>query len=104
MTKGSNKKEKERDPDGDQFISFGYVVASLFTMVFSHFLLYYLFASLYMYDGALFNPVINWDKHVQFAEKNFVPTRETWTVYLGYILMEIVFAYVLPGPIAEGLP
>lgn len=31
-----------------------------------------------------------------------MPTRETWTVYLGFITMEAVFAYVLPGVQAEG--
>ena len=108
MTKDTKERVQEErkpvDPDADEHISFGHVVAALATMLFSHFILYYLFMSLYMYDGALFVPWYDINKHWKFAEENFVPTKETWTVYLAYILMEAVFAYILPGFIVKGLP
>ena len=104
MPKENNKEVKTKFDEEAEFISFGHTMAALATMLFSHFILYYLFMSLYMYEGALFVPWYDSDKHWKFAEENFIPTKETWTVYLGFIVMEIVFAYVLPGFVVKGLP
>ena len=82
-------------------MEFGGPIGSVFIIVWSHFLMLYLWISLEYYQGGLFVPDLNvvWDQ-LSVA----TPTWQTVAVYWGFMLLQIIFAYTLPGIKIKGLP
>lgn len=82
-------------------MEFGGPMGSLFIMIWSHFLMLYLWVSLEFYQGGLFMP--EWDQLPSQLAKA-IPTLQTFAVYWGFMILQVIFAYVMPGPVVKGLP
>lgn len=80
---------------------FGGPLGAVFIMVWSHLLMLYLWLSLEYYDGGLFAP----DSKIILQQlSKAAPTWQSACVYWGFMLLQIALAYVMPGPVAKGLP
>jgi len=88
--------------DAKHDYEFGGPVGACVIIVFSHILIYYLWVSLTFFQGALFLPTNFQDitGYLSFA----APTLFATKVFLGFIGIQLLLAYVLPGLNIKGLP
>ena len=103
MAKSSTNVNDKGKPPKEE-MEFGGTFGALFIMLCSHVILFYVCISLKLYNGELFAPWNNIDKHVMFISEKMWPTSETWMVYLSFVAIETLFAWLLPGFKVEGLP
>jgi len=87
----------------DEPLQFGGGPGAAFIIVFSHFVLYYLYASLQLHDGALFVPV-EFGRYATLLWEQAVPTAETCRVYASFIVFQTVLGFLLPGLTIQGTP
>jgi hypothetical protein len=80
---------------------FGGPVGSLLIMIWSHFLMLYLWMSLEYHKGGLFLP--NLSTLLEQLQPCF-PTKSTILTYWGFMLLQLGLAFVMPGPQTKGLP
>lgn len=82
-------------------MEFGGPVGSVIIIIWSHCLMLYLWISLEYYQGGLYIP----DIHALGQQlSRAIPTIPTVCMYWGFMLLQIVLAYVMPGPVIKGLP
>lgn len=80
---------------------FGGPVGAFFIIIFSHFLVYYLWASLEFYNGALVAPS---SQMLHLAIVGAKPTLFATAIYSGFILFQFALARFVPGLWVKGLP
>ncbi|MGZ3707810.1 MAG: delta(24(24(1)))-sterol reductase, partial [Bdellovibrionota bacterium] len=82
---------------------FGGPIGAVFIMLFSHFLVYYLWVTVSFHGASAYFPNFFSDifEHVR---NDAAPTTETALFYVGFILLQALFAYTLPGVRSKGLP
>ena len=100
----TDKDTKKADKEVHNESEFGGTFGAVTIILFSHFILYYLFISLHVYDGSLFLPWMRVEEHIQFICDKMAPNLETFAVYLTFMAMQTIFAWFLPGFKVEGLP
>jgi Delta24(24(1))-sterol reductase len=85
-----------------QAYEFGGPIGVSCIIIFSHVLIYYLWASLTFFQGALFLPTRFEDigYYLSFAR----PTWFATNIYLSFIGIQLFLAYILPGIKIKGLP
>ncbi|XP_065190018.1 uncharacterized protein LOC135820893 [Sycon ciliatum] len=71
------------------------------TILMSHFILYYFYVCIVSSGGALLGPVEFWK---QLLNTPLLPTVRSTTLYVGFLLMQILLAMIMPGLVMEGLP
>ncbi|MCR9192486.1 MAG: ERG4/ERG24 family protein [Gammaproteobacteria bacterium] len=81
---------------------FGGPIGSFCIIVFSHILIYYLWASLTFFQGSLFLPTHFSD--LGFYLSHAAPTLFATEVFIGFVTIQLLLAYVLPGLKITGLP
>ena len=81
---------------------FGGPIGQLGIVLFSHFLVYYLWISLTFFSGKLFFPqsLPELASYLSYAK----PTLLAAYIFLGFVIVQGFFAYVLPGIKVQGLP
>ena len=57
--------------------------------------------SLEYYDGGMFIPNL---KVLSTQLEKAMPTYQSVLVYWGFMVIQIILAFVMPGPIIKGLP
>lgn len=82
-------------------MEFGGPFGSVFIMIWSHFLMLYLWISLEYYQGGIYMPDLS---IVSQQLSKAYPTWQTVAMYWGFMILQVIFAYVLPGPVVKGLP
>ena len=104
---GQHGKGRDADRDGfafdDEPPQFGGGFGAALIMIFSHFLLYYLYISLQLHGGALFVPV-EFGRYATLLWEQAVPTAETCWVYACFIAFQTALGFLLPGLTIQGLP
>jgi delta24(24(1))-sterol reductase len=106
-------RDRAKQVDGEVVMEFGGPLGCLCIMLLSPVLMYYFWACLEYYQGALQYPGSQgvpeglveflgrmWDHIVVGA----APTEQAFTIYTGFMVFEAVIAVLLPGPVVEGLP
>eukprot|EP00796_Vickermania_ingenoplastis_P004520 gene4520-3307_t len=95
----------------DGTYDFGGPLGALGIMIFSHFLVYYLFICLDRYQGTIIypgHPMLQGEPMYRafwgHIKDLCVPTPFTFFSYLAFLLMEYIMALILPGVIMRGLP
>jgi Delta24(24(1))-sterol reductase len=88
--------------DTIQEYEFGGPLGAFFIIVFSHILIYYLWVSLTFFQGALFLPTSF--REIGFYLAKAAPTVFAAEVFLGFIAIQFLLAYFLPGIKVKGLP
>lgn len=89
---------------------FGGPIGTFLLMASSHFLVYYLWISLTYYQGGLFFPhgladILPFLKRIAtHIAMGAAPTLSAAVLYLGFILLQFLFASTLPGVWVKGLP
>lgn len=105
----SKKNTSSQEPiDTDSFheYEFGGPMGGLFVILFSHAVVFYLWLCLAFNRGQVLIPssasdVVGWVENIRdFA----MPSLWSVKVYLGFILVESIFAMILPGFVTRGLP
>lgn len=61
----------------------------------------YLWLSLEYYQGGLFVPDF---KTLSDQLEKAMPSWQTVLVYWGFMILQLVLNYVMPGPVLKGLP
>lgn len=106
-TKIDNKIDKEI------LLEFGGPVGVTVMMVFFPFLMYYFWVCLEFHEGKLLVPAaftyeafkdVFYDEFWVRITTDAFPTVYAAQIYLGSTLLSAIFAYVMPGPIIQGLP
>ncbi len=87
-------------PSRSEELEFGGAKGAAGIIVGSHFLVYYLWGAIQYHQGALYDPRLLWSHVVDGA----MPTWQAATVYLGFLAVHLLFAYVMPGVWVKGLP
>lgn len=103
MSSKAERVKQEGFAFDDEPPQFGGATGVIFIIFFSHFLLFYLYTSLQLHEGALFLPV-ELHKYGQLIWDKATPTLETVTIYAGFIAFQTVLAFLLPGLTILGLP
>lgn len=80
---------------------FGGPFGTFFIIVWSHFLMLYLWMSLEFYEGSIFVPNL---KLLGSQLERAMPTLTTVLVYWGFMGLQLLFALFMPGPTVKGLP
>lgn len=89
---------------------FGGPIGAALLVVFSHFLVYYLWISVTYYRGALLYPESLSELGAFFetlwrhVREGASPTWEAAAFYLGFVVLQALLAWLLPGPRVKGLP
>jgi Delta24(24(1))-sterol reductase len=81
---------------------FGGPIGSCCIIICSHMLIYYLWISLTFFQGKLFLP--NNISNIAFYLSQAKPTLFSAEIFLGFILIQFLLAYFLPGLNIKGLP
>ena len=82
-------------------MEFGGPIGSVFIIIWSHFLMIYLWLSLEYHQGGLFIP----DLSILSSQlEKAWPTWQTVGFYWGFMVLQLIFAVVLPGITVKGLP
>ncbi|GAA5871723.1 hypothetical protein JCM8547_008124 [Rhodosporidiobolus lusitaniae] len=107
---------KKEDPHGDADLEFGGWKGTLAMMVGFPALFYYLFTCLYFNDGHFRTPADpstfsgrgGWSdflhETVSLVVQHAAPTMRATTLYLTFVLLQLVLAFVMPGVKQKGLP
>jgi delta24(24(1))-sterol reductase len=108
--KNKQKNLKESLMDNEIIYEFGGPIGAMGLILFSHFIMIYLWVSLEFHDGNVFYPsgfmdiwpwlVRIFRLWIQFA----LPTVESVKIYGTFILIEVLLAIVIPGLKIKGLP
>jgi delta24(24(1))-sterol reductase len=85
---------------------FGGRVGALSLMIFSHFILYYMFYCVNLNNGNLFFPttITEVSKAFELLYENCMPNLTSILIYFLFLIVEAVFAVVLPGLELLGRP
>eukprot|EP00818_Percolomonas_sp_WS_P005706 CAMPEP_0117446806 /NCGR_PEP_ID=MMETSP0759-20121206/6540_1 /TAXON_ID=63605 /ORGANISM="Percolomonas cosmopolitus, Strain WS" /LENGTH=435 /DNA_ID=CAMNT_0005239103 /DNA_START=1388 /DNA_END=2695 /DNA_ORIENTATION=+ len=85
---------------------FGGPIGALAVMLFSHFIVYYLWICLAFNDGAVLIPtsLTDWSSMLGYVREYASPTWWAAKIYLGFLLVEGIFGVTLPGFRTDGLP
>jgi delta24(24(1))-sterol reductase len=104
------KRTPEKDLWSGEY-EFGGPIGAACIMVFSHFIVYYLWICVDFYDGSLIHPFHSALGSESFSAAFFrilstraVPTLTSFCAFVGFLLAEYLLAVLLPGPKALGLP
>lgn len=103
LNSNSNPKSSNKANTDEIVLSeFGGPIGCGALMIWSHCVLIYFWISYRFYDGGFFMPydIIDIFSKLKFALPNFT----AFLLYFGFIGVQLLFAVILPGPIAEGLP
>ena len=93
--------KKKFSPCAEEPLEFGGPRGVVLIMIFSHFLVIYLFVALEAHDGALF-----WDLStaLEVVCDKALPTAESIFVYGAFILFQAVLGVAVPGFVQQGQP
>jgi len=89
---------------------FGGPSGALGLMVFSHVVLYYFWISQQYYKGAVVVPNSGEDisaflgRLVGHIQEGAMPNMQAASIYLGFVLLQVIFGLTLPGVTVKGLP
>lgn len=99
--------------DNEVVYEFGGPVGVCAMMVGFPVLMYYFWVCLEYHQGKLITPQTwnaqglseffwheLWDK----IKVGAFPTQKAITIYMGYVVYSFILAYIMPGPVVEGLP
>ena len=106
----ANGQSKNKVVDEHIYYEFGGPVGALGLIIFSHFIMVYLWASLQFFDGSVFYPKSIGDIYPWFGRlfdlwrNHALPTVESVKIYGIFMLVEVVIAMVVPGLKIKGLP
>ena len=67
----------------------------------SHFLLYYFWICVVTNSGELLGLTAFYQN---FINSPFLPTIKSMSLYVGFLVMQTILAFIMPGPVMEGLP
>ncbi len=81
---------------------FGGPIGACFIIIFSHVLIYYLWMSLTFFKGALFLP-LSFSALTGYLSEA-APSVFAAEVFLGFVVIQMLLAYCLPGFKVQGLP
>ncbi|KAL2912476.1 C-24(28) sterol reductase [Polyrhizophydium stewartii] len=96
--------------DKEVVYEFGGPVGVTFMMVFFPLLMFYMWACLEFYEGALVVPASLSDIGPFFGRlaahvaERAAPTAWAWAVYWAFVVFEALLAVTMPGPVVKGLP
>lgn len=90
---------------------FGGPFAVLLIILFSHFIMYYLYICVEVYAGTIIYPghkLLSGKSMVEVfmshIERLCIPTPYTFALFLGFLLMQYLIGRILPGVTTQGLP
>ncbi|KAH9252216.1 hypothetical protein BASA81_009818 [Batrachochytrium salamandrivorans] len=99
----------EKDEAGEER-EFGGAKGAIFLFVFSHSVLYYFWISQQFYQGAVLYPGKFNESPQQFVARlvnhiqhDAAPTKYALSMYLGFLLFQLVLGFVMPGITIKGL-
>ncbi|MDF1758074.1 MAG: delta(24(24(1)))-sterol reductase [Legionellaceae bacterium] len=81
---------------------FGGPIGALIIIIFSHILIYYMWISLTYFQGGLFFPKDFAD--LLFCLSKASPTIFAATFFIGFVALQFILAYFIPGIKVKGLP
>jgi Delta24(24(1))-sterol reductase len=110
--KNASKKNTLKDSamDNEVIYEFGGPIGALSLILFSHFIMIYLWASIEYYDGNVFLPssisdILPWfNRLFELWYKNALPTSQSIKIYGIFILIEVILGMAIPGLKIKGLP
>lgn len=82
-------------------LEFGGPIGAFLIIIFSHFLVYYLWTSITYYQGSMIFPLSEMGAHLM---EGALPTVYAAKIYFGFIAFQFALAYFLPGIWVKGLP
>lgn len=91
-----------KDRDAEVVKEFGGTPGALALMIWSHGLPVYFWMALEYAQGGVFWP-LNWDLLTKMTTA-LVPDLESVYMYFGFVAVQVLFAYTLPGVTVKGLP
>ena len=96
---------------GSKHQEFGGPIGCVFILLFSHFIVYYLWVSVTFNNGSFLVPsaetggVSGWsNKILHHIQVDAAPTKEAAAIYWGFLIIQAFLAMVLPGIHIKGLP
>jgi delta24(24(1))-sterol reductase len=106
----TKRREKEEEEAVIAHREFGGAPGAVGLMIFSHSVLYYFWISQQFYNGAVIGPN-SFQDVVPFFQRMFghiqqhaAPTAFAAKVYLGFLLLQLILGFTLPGITVKGLP
>ena len=110
LTEDKYRFTPERDTWNGKY-EFGGPIGALGFIVFSHFIMYYLWACICFFDGEAVYPGHAklqgkpfWSTFMAAIAERAAPTAWTFGVFSAFLFFEYALAVVLPGPVTYGLP
>ena len=91
-----------KDSDEKVVKEFGGPVGAAVLMVWSHGLAIYFWMALEFFDGRVFTHIDQ--SLLQSAITRLTPDATSLLVYFGFVALQVLFAFTLPGVVVKGLP
>jgi len=108
--KHNGKHASAKDTDHSHVNEFGGPWGTAIIMIGSHLFIYYIYVSLFFFNGSV--PRAGQDEQTgaflyriaTLVYTHAFPNLKAWTIYVSFILFQLLLALTMPGVISKGLP